>query len=144
METYDEIYRRMSEKYTAESGFEIDPSSDIAIRLRVLAGEIYNAGCSLDWLKRQMFADTATGDNLDKLAAQRGIVRKPAKKAEGELIFSVNEPLDYPIEIPEGTVAATYGETPVRVYTWMTLTSACVCAAALLMTKVVVFAAGSL
>ena len=43
METYDEIYRRMSEKYTAESGFEIDPSSDIAIRLRVLAGEIYNA-----------------------------------------------------------------------------------------------------
>ena len=23
METYDEIYRRMSEKYTAESGFEI-------------------------------------------------------------------------------------------------------------------------
>ena len=117
METYDEIYRRMSEKYTAESGFEIDPSSDIAIRLRVLAGEIYNAGCSLDWLKRQMFADTATGENLDKLAAQRGIVRKPAKKAEGELIFSVNEPLDYPIEIPEGTVAATYGETPVRVYT---------------------------
>ena len=117
METYDEIYRRMSEKYTAESGFEIDPSSDIAIRLRVLAGEIYNAGCSLDWLKRQMFADTATGENLDKLAAQRGIVRKPAKKAEGELIFSVNEPLDYPIEIPEETVAATYGETPVRVYT---------------------------
>ena len=67
METYDEIYRRMSEKYTAESGFEIDPSSDIAIRLRVLAGEIYNAGCSLDWLKRQMFADTATGETLEKL-----------------------------------------------------------------------------
>ena len=38
METYDEIYRRMSEKYTAESGCEIDPSSDIASRRGVLAG----------------------------------------------------------------------------------------------------------
>lgn len=117
METYEEIYNRMSEKYTAESGFEVDPASDIAIRLRVLAGEIYNAECSLDWVKRQMFADTATGENLDKIAAQRGITRKAATKAGGMLIFRVNEPLNYPIEIPEGTVAATNGETPVRVYT---------------------------
>ena len=117
METYEEIYNRMSEKYTAESGYEIDPSSDIAIRLRVLAGEIYNAECSLEWLKRQMFADTASGENLDKIAAERGITRKAAVNAEGELIFSVNETLDYPIEIPEGTVVATNGETPVRVYT---------------------------
>ena len=117
METYEEIYNRMSEKYTAESGFEIDSSSDIAIRLRLLAGEIYNAECSLEWLKSQMFADTAAGENLDKIASERGIARKAATYAEGELIFSVNETLDYPIEIPEGTVAATNGELPVRVYT---------------------------
>lgn len=117
METYDEIYTRMKEKYETESGFEIDPASDIAIRLKVLAGEIYNAQCSLDWLKRQMFADTATGEYLDYMAEQRGITRKAATKATGTLVFSVNEVLNYPIEIPEGTVVATNGQTPVRVYT---------------------------
>ena len=117
METYDEIYTRMKEKYEDESGFEIDPASDIAIRLKVLAGEIYNARCSLEWLKRQMFADTATGEYLDLLAEQRGITRRAAKKASGQLTFRVAETLDYPIEIPEGTVAATNGETPIRVYT---------------------------
>ena len=117
METYDEIYTRMKEKYEDESACEIDPASDIAIRLKVLAGEIYNAQCSLEWLKRQMFADTATGEYLDLLAQQRGITRRAAKKARGQLTFSVADTLDYPIEIPEGTVVATNGETPVRVYT---------------------------
>ena len=117
METYDEIYTRMKEKYEEESAYEIDPASDIAIRLKVLAGEIYNAQCSLEWLKRQMFADTATGEYLDLLAQQRGLTRKAATKATGTLTFSVNETLNYPIEIPEGTVVATNGETPIRVYT---------------------------
>ena len=117
METYDEIYTRMKEKYEEESGFEIDSASDIAIRLRVLAGEIYNAETSLEWLKRQMFADTASGEYLDRLAQQRGITRKAATKATGTLTFSVNETLNYPIEIPAGTVAATNGAVPVRVYT---------------------------
>lgn len=117
METYEDIYTRMKEKYEEESACEIDPASDIAIRLKVLAGEIYNAHCSLEWLKRQMYADTATGECLDLLAEQRGITRKAARKATGVLTFSVAETLDYPIEIPEGTVVATSAEMPIRVYT---------------------------
>lgn len=117
METYDEIYTRMKEKYETESGFEIDPASDIAIRLKVLAGEIYSEQCSLEWLKRQMFADTAGGEYLDYIAEQRGLARKAATKASGTLTFSVAEVLHYPIEIPAGTVVATNGQTPVRVYT---------------------------
>lgn len=117
METYDEIYTRMKEKYEEESGSEVDNSSDVAIRLRVLAGEIYNAECNLDWLKRQMYAESASGERLDYIAAQRGLTRKAAAKATGSLIFSVNETVDYPITIPAGTVAATNGETPIRVYT---------------------------
>lgn len=117
METYDEIYERMKEKYEQESGFELDSASDIAIRLRVLAGEIYNAGCNYEWLKRQMFAESAQGEYLDYLAAQRGLQRKAAAKAKGTLTFSVDEPLNYPIAIPAGTVVATNGETPIRVYT---------------------------
>ena len=41
METFDEIYARMKAKYIEESGSEFLETSDIAIRLRVLAGEIY-------------------------------------------------------------------------------------------------------
>ena len=117
METYEEIYARMKEKYEQESGFEIDSAGDVAIRLRVLAGEIYNARCNLEWLKQQMFAETARGEYLDRLAEQRGLLRKPATKAKGFLTFSVDETLFYPIAIPAGTVVATNGETPVRVYT---------------------------
>ena len=53
METFDEIYARMKAKYIEESGSEFLETSDIAIRLRVLAGEIYNAQTSLEWLKNR-------------------------------------------------------------------------------------------
>lgn len=38
METYEEIYQRMCGRYRQESGAPFDEASDIAIRLRVLAG----------------------------------------------------------------------------------------------------------
>ena len=43
METYNEIYERMKQRYIAESESDFDEASDIAIYMRVLAGEIYNA-----------------------------------------------------------------------------------------------------
>jgi uncharacterized phage protein gp47/JayE len=70
VETFDEIYARMKAKYIEESGSEFLETSDIAIRLRVLAGEIYNAQTSLEWLKKQMFVNTASGENLDYLASE--------------------------------------------------------------------------
>ena len=80
----------MKRRYQEESGFEIDEASDVAIRLRVLAGEIYNMQTTLDWTKRQFFPETATGDYLGFLARQRGLERYPAAKAKGSLTFSVN------------------------------------------------------
>ena len=55
MVTYDEIYQRMRAEYIAQGGAEFDEASDIAIRMRVLAGEIYNAYTNAEWLKKQMF-----------------------------------------------------------------------------------------
>lgn len=40
METYDEIYGRMKNAYEHETGDSFNEVSDIAIRLKVLAGEI--------------------------------------------------------------------------------------------------------
>lgn len=107
----------MKARYEELSGFSVDEASDIAIRLKVLAGEIYNMETTLAWEKRQMFASTATGEQLDLLAAQRGLTRKPAAKAKGTLTFSLAETVDYPVSIPKGTVVATNEEIPVRIVT---------------------------
>lgn len=117
METYDEIYQRMKKKYEQESGAQFDEASDIAIRLKVLAGEIYNAQVNMEWIKNQMFVETATGERLDYLAKQRGLVRKPAQKAQGEITFFISEPIDHTIIIPKGSVAATAEENPRRFVT---------------------------
>lgn len=114
---YDEIYSRMRLRYEQESGAEIDEASDIAIRLKVLAGEIYNAQTNLEWLKRQMFASSATGEYLDYIAMQRGLERKAATKSKGKLTFSLENTLDYAVPIPKGTVVATDSEVPVRLVT---------------------------
>ena len=117
METYEQIYERMKQVYEAEIGDKADESSDIAIRLRTLAGEIFSAQTTLDFIKRQMFPSTAQGEYLDNLAVQRGLERKPAASAAGELSFSVDSYADHDILIPAGTTAATGGEAPVRVRT---------------------------
>ena len=114
---YDEIYSRMKLRYEQESGARIDEASDIAIRLKVLAGEIYNAQTNLEWLKRQMFASTATGEYLDYIAMQRGLERKAATKAKGQLTFRLENTLNYAVPIPKGTVVATDSEVPVRIVT---------------------------
>lgn len=113
-ETYNKIYQRMKTKYEQESETEIDEKSDVAIRLKVLAGEIYNAQVNFEWLKNQMFADSASGEYLDYIAKQRGLERKKATKAQGEIIFSISQPVDHNIIIPLGTVVATDDSSPVR------------------------------
>ncbi|WP_405355180.1 hypothetical protein [Ruminococcus sp.] len=45
--TYDEIYNRMKSQFASESKYDFDEASDAAIRMRVLAGEIFNAMTSL-------------------------------------------------------------------------------------------------
>lgn len=64
-----------------------------------------------------MFAETAQGEYLDRLAHQRGTARREATKAKGSLVFRVDETRSYAITIPAGTVVATDRETPVRFYT---------------------------
>lgn len=116
-ETYNEIYERMRAKYAEETGTEIDSASDIAIRLRVLAGEIYNMQTNFEWLKRQLFAATADGEFLERLAEQRGLERRAAVKAQGMLEFRLKEVKNMPVIIPAGTSVATYTDTPVLIYT---------------------------
>lgn len=53
METYDEIYGRMKNAYEHETGDSFNEVSDIAIRLKVLAGEIFKLQTNLEWWKNR-------------------------------------------------------------------------------------------
>lgn len=107
MKTYDEIRKSMEDEYRRLSGNEPADASDIGIRLKVLAGEIFSLYASLEWLKNQIYPETASGEFLERHCGQRGIRRAGAQKAAGALEFSRAKALDYDIIIPEGTVCAS-------------------------------------
>lgn len=112
MEKYSEILERMTAEYERESGHRADDVSDTGLRMRVLAGEIYRLENEVDWLERQLFPHTATGEWLDRHGEQRGVKRVPAVCAEGTLTFSRYLPLSFDLVIPAGTVCAISGDEP--------------------------------
>ncbi len=105
-ENYSEIFERMKSEFERNAGYVPDDASDIGIRMKTLAGEIFSLESSLDFLKRQMFPTTATGEYLDKHAEMRGIKRKAAIKSKGTLMFYVERPLSYSFTVPKGTVCS--------------------------------------
>ena len=52
METYEEILGRMQGTFEELAGYPADDASDIGIRLRVLAGEVYSLTAAMDWPRR--------------------------------------------------------------------------------------------
>ncbi|MBE6824874.1 MAG: baseplate J/gp47 family protein [Ruminococcaceae bacterium] len=109
MDNYEEILKRMVSKYEELSQNSISEESDIMLRLKVLSAEVYNNLVAQEFLKRQMFATTATGEFLDKHALERGLERKPAVKATGTVTFWADQALINDIWIPQGVVVSTNG-----------------------------------
>lgn len=97
----------MTARYEELSGFAPESESDIMLRLRVLAGEIYKERAYADYILRQMFPTTAQGTYLEEHAAQRNLSRKNATKAEGRVTFTAASEEHGDILIPEGTVVST-------------------------------------
>lgn len=116
-ESYESILSRMQNKFKDLSGFKADDASDIGIRMKVLAGEIFSAYSNIEWLKNQVFPQTAIGKQLDYHAQQRGIERKPALKAKGILKFSISSALTYNINIVSGTICSTAQTEGIRYVT---------------------------
>ncbi len=109
-----EILQRMEETYEQESGCKVRDVSEVGLRLRALAGELYRLETSMEWLERQAFPQTATGAQLDLHGALRGVPRKPAEKAKGVVSFSRYLPISFDLVVPKGTVCATSGEPVVE------------------------------
>lgn len=117
METYSSILQKMQNKFKDLAGYDVDEASDVGIRIRVLAAEIYSAYTNIEWLKNQMFAQTATGERLDLHAQQRGLKREGNTSSHGTLTFSRTSARGYSVEIPAGTICSTAGIDPVKVIT---------------------------
>lgn len=98
----------MKQSYISYAGFEPQEGSDVMIRLRVLAAELYKERAYQEYVLRQMFPSTAVGEYLDMHAAERGLTRRPAAKAHGSVTFFPAEETHGSILIPAGTVVCAY------------------------------------
>ena len=117
MDSYNDILNRMKEEYFRLSNNKVQDLSDIDIRMRVLAGEIYNDEVNLEFIKNQMFAKTAVGKYLDLHASDRGLKRKESVKATGKVMFYVPLAIEENIVIPKGTIVSTSGMKAYRFVT---------------------------
>lgn len=107
MADYEQILKTMTDRFTELSGIEPNASSDIGIRLKVLAAQIFSLFAELQGLKGQLYPTTAQGEKLEFHAQMRGLTRKQAAPAMGALRFSRQTPTACDIIIPSGTRCQT-------------------------------------
>ena len=93
--------------YEGESGFRPENESDTMLRMRVLAGEVYREHVYAEFIMRQMFPSTATGEYLEAHAQQRGMSRRKGTYATGVVTFTAAEEVHDAILIPAGTEVCT-------------------------------------
>jgi uncharacterized phage protein gp47/JayE len=105
-ETYETILARMAEKFAEESGCQVAENSEIAQRMQIFAAEVFSAYAHMEWIKRQMFPQTAQREQLTLHAQQRGLERKNGTKSFGEILFSRSSKLPHDVVVPKGTICA--------------------------------------
>ncbi|MCD7873128.1 MAG: baseplate J/gp47 family protein [Clostridiales bacterium] len=104
--TYNEILNEMKTAFYNESGEAVKELSDLELRFKAVASEIYSVCANADFVLKQAFVQTATGEYLENHAELRGITRKTPSKANGMLEFYISEPSEKDIQIPSGTVCS--------------------------------------
>lgn len=104
--TYEQIVDEMLNTYFTEAGQRPDKNSLEMKRIEAVASELYALSCYGDYIFKQSFVQTATGEYLDRHGEIRDCARKEARCAKGQLTFYLDEPLDEDIEIPQGTVCS--------------------------------------
>ena len=109
MKEVDELYGKMLAVFEEKTGFTMDDTADLAVRLYAAAAQIQTLYAYSDWAINQSFPQTATGEYLDYHAALRGIERKAGTKARGSLRFRLDAAREDDLTVKRGTVCATAG-----------------------------------
>ena len=107
MKTLQEIYDGMRLDFVRRTGASAADECDLAARMYALAAQIYALQVQGEWVRKQCFPQTARGEYLDRHAAMRGLSRKPAAYAVGEVRFSMDVAVNYVRGISVGTVVMT-------------------------------------
>ena len=109
MKEVEELYGKMLAVFEEKTGFTMDDTADLAVRLYAAASQIQSLYAYSDWAMNQSFPQTATGEYLDYHAALRGITRKAGTRASGMLRFRIDQALEDNLPISAGTVCTTAG-----------------------------------
>lgn len=107
MKSLQQIYEDMLAVYQAETGYAMEDSADLAVRLKAAASEVFGLYVYADWIGRMAFPQTAEGQYLDYHAQMRGLERREASKARGNIRFYIDRSVSHDLTIPAGTRCTT-------------------------------------
>lgn len=88
MKTIEEIYEELKSDFESASGITLHEGGDMSLRFMALAAQINSLYCEAEYVSDQSMPQTASGENLDRFAAIRGLIRIPAAAATGTLRFT--------------------------------------------------------
>lgn len=108
--TYEQILDSMKGEYFKQCNTAVEEGSQIMRCFEILASELFSLSCYGDYIFRQAFVQSASGNNLDKAGELRGCIRKTPSKAIGTLSFSVSQPGETDIIIAKDTVCSVSGK----------------------------------
>ena len=109
MKEITELYEQMLTVFQEKTGFQMEDTADLAVRLYAAAAELQSLYAYSDWALNQSFPQTASGQYLDHHARLRGISRRTGAPAAGTLRFAIDTALQEDLTIPVGTVCCTAG-----------------------------------
>lgn len=109
MKEISELYESMLETFEEKTGFAMEDTADLAVRLYAAAAEIQALYIYADWALTQSFPQSASGKYLDYHGQLRGIARKSGHKAEGILRFKLDSVREDDLSVPAGTACTTAG-----------------------------------
>lgn len=107
MKTVDEIYQEMTSKYADITGVAVRDGCDMAVRFFAAAAQIESLYVYNDWVQKQCFPQSATGNYLDYHAQMCGLQRIMAHESTGSITFYAQTPASWELWIPVGTVCVT-------------------------------------
>lgn len=108
--TYNEIENNMKTAFFEKCGKNPEKNSFEEKVIEALAAELYGLSCQGDYILKQSFVQTATGEYLDMLGEMRDCTRKDKSKAVGILKFYNSQEAEEEIPIKKGTVCSVYGK----------------------------------